>query len=117
MMSPVKLSGTTTCSATTGSSSATPAVSTASFSAREPAIWNAMSDESTVWNFPSTSVTWTSTIGFPLMTPSAIVLTMPFSTDGMNCPGIAPPTIFDSKTNPSPCGVGEISMSQIAYWP
>ena len=43
-----------------------------------------MSEESTVWNFPSTSVTFTSTIGLPLRTPSDIVFTMPFSTEGMN---------------------------------
>ena len=63
-----------------------------------------MSEESTVWNFPSTSVTLTSTIGFPLTTPSAIVLTMPFSIDGMNWWGIEPPKILSSYTNPSPRG-------------
>ena len=55
-----------------------------------------MSEESTAWNLPSTSVTLTSTIGFPLSTPSAIVLTMPFSIEGMNCCGIAPPKILSS---------------------
>ena len=63
-------------------------------SASEPAIWNAMSDESTGWNFPSSSVTLMSTMGFPLITPSDIVFTMPFSIDGMNCEGIAPPKIL-----------------------
>ena len=96
MMSPVKLSGTTTESWTIGSSRTTPAFSTASLSASDPAIWNAMSEESTVWNLPSTSVTLMSTIGFPLITPSAIVLTTPFSIDGMNCCGIAPPVILSS---------------------
>ena len=85
MMSPVKDSGTVTASCTIGSSNATPACSTASFNAREPAIWNAMSEESTEWNLPSTSVTLTSTIGLPDRTPSDIVFTMPFSIDGMNC--------------------------------
>ena len=55
-----------------------------------------MSEESTGWNLPSTSVTLTSTMGFPLITPSAIVFTMPFSIDGMNCCGIAPPKILFS---------------------
>ena len=55
-----------------------------------------MSEESTEWNFPSTSVTLMSTIGFPDSTPSDIVLTMPFSIDGMNCWGIAPPKILSS---------------------
>ena len=55
-----------------------------------------MSEESTAWNFPSTSVTLMSTIGFPLTTPSAIVFTMPFSIEGMNCCGIAPPKILSS---------------------
>ena len=53
-----------------------------------------MSDESTGWNFPSSNVTLMSTIGFPLTTPSDIVFTMPFSIDGMNCDGMAPPKIL-----------------------
>ncbi len=55
-----------------------------------------MSDESTEWNFPSTRVTFTSTMGFPLITPSAIVFTMPFSMEGMNWFGMAPPKILSS---------------------
>ena len=55
-----------------------------------------MSEESTVWNLPSTSVTLMSTIGFPLRTPSDIVFTMPFSIEGMNCCGIAPPVMWSS---------------------
>ena len=43
-----------------------------------------MSEESTVWNFPSTSVTRTSTMGFPESAPSCIAFTTPFSTDPMN---------------------------------
>ena len=72
-----------------------------------------MSDESTGWNFPSTSVHRMSTIGFPLITPCCIVFTMPFSTEAMNWFGIAPPKILSTNSNPSPRGSGSISMLQI----
>ena len=89
----------------------------ASFSASEPASWNAMSEESTLWNLPSTSVHRMSTIGFPLITPCCIVLTIPFSTEPMNWCGIAPPKILSTYSNPSPLGSGSTSMVQTAYWP
>ena len=77
-----------------------------------------MSEESTVWNLPSTSVTRMSTIGFPPTTPSAIVLTMPFSTEGMNWCGTAPPKILSSYTKPATaCGSGSTSIVQTAYCP
>ena len=53
MMSPVNSSGTMTSRAQIGSSSVTPAFSTASLIALDPASWNAMSEESTEWYLPS----------------------------------------------------------------
>ena len=47
----------------TGSSSIGDAFSAASRSAARPAFWNAMSEESTEWAFPSNSVTRTPVIG------------------------------------------------------
>jgi hypothetical protein len=92
-----------------------PAAAAASFNASAPASWKAMSDESTLWNLPSTSVHRMSTMGFPLITPDCIVLTTPFSTEPMNVFGIAPPKILSTNSNPSPRGRGSISMLQIAY--
>ena len=46
-----------------GSSSTGEAFRTASLAAIEPAILNAISDESTGWKEPSTSVTFTSSTG------------------------------------------------------
>ena len=61
--SPMYSSGVTTSTAKTGSSSAGLARLAASWSASEPAILNAISDESVSWYLPSVSVTRTSTIG------------------------------------------------------
>lgn len=56
-------SGVVTSTAIIGSSSAGSALRAASFSAIEPAILNAISDESTSWYWPSTSVSLTPTSG------------------------------------------------------
>ena len=117
MMSPVWSSGTTTSSSTIGSSNATPAAAAASRNAIEPAIWNDMSEESTVWNFPSTSVTRMSTIGYPAATPSDIGFTTPFSTLGMNWFGMMPPTILSTYSNPAPCSSGSTSIVATPYCP
>jgi hypothetical protein len=63
MTSPRKSSGVTTSTLKMGSSSTGLARLTASWSASEPAILNASSDESVSWNLPSVSVTRTSTSG------------------------------------------------------
>jgi hypothetical protein len=63
MTSPMKGSGVETSTSMTGSSSWGSALRAASFSAIEPAILNAISDESTSWNDPSVRVALTSTSG------------------------------------------------------
>ena len=63
MTSPMNSWGVTTSTAMTGSSSTGCARRAASFSAIDPAILNAISDESVSWYLPSTSVARTSTIG------------------------------------------------------
>jgi hypothetical protein len=60
---PTNESGTRIVTSSTGSSRATWPFSAASFSASEPAVWNAASEESTLCALPSTSVTLTSTTG------------------------------------------------------
>ena len=100
-----------------GSSRATVAGFAASRSARAPADWKAMSDESTEWALPSWSVTLTSTIGCPLIVPLASWAAMPFSTEPMNWRGTAPPTTSSTKVKPLPRSPGSTRMSQIAYWP
>ena len=63
MMSPSIASGTLISTSAHGSSSVSPASLHASLNPIDPQIWNAMSDESTEWNLPSTSVTFTSMTG------------------------------------------------------
>ena len=60
----------------------------------EPAILNAISEESTSWYEPSTSVTLTSTTGKPASTPESMASWMPWSTEVMYSFGIEPPTIL-----------------------
>ncbi|EKD67677.1 MAG: hypothetical protein ACD_48C00271G0001, partial [uncultured bacterium] len=45
----------------------------------DPAILNAMSDESTSWYVPSYSATRISTIGYPARTPFSTASRTPFS--------------------------------------
>ena len=61
--SPMNSCGVTTSTAMTGSSSTGLARLAASFSASEPAILKAISEESVSWYLPSVSVARTSTIG------------------------------------------------------
>ena len=63
MMSPMYSFGTTTSTLITGSSRTGLAFLAASWNAIEPAILNAISDESTSWYEPSVSRTLMSTIG------------------------------------------------------
>ena len=58
----------------------------ASRSASAPALWNAMSEESTLCALPPVSVTRMSTIGWPAQ-PRSIWARTPFSTDGDELPG------------------------------
>ena len=61
--SPMNSSGVVTSNSITGSSRTGSARRAASFTTMEPAILNAISDESTSWKEPSMSVARTSTMG------------------------------------------------------
>ena len=65
MTSPMNSSGMITSTLMIGSRIAGSALLKASLTAIDPAILNAISDESTSWNEPSKSVTLTSTTGNP----------------------------------------------------
>ena len=43
--------------------------------------------------------------------------TMPFSTEGIYCLGIEPPTILSTNSKPAPWGSGSNSSQQSPYWP
>ena len=64
----------------------------------EPAILNAISDESTSWYDPSKRVTLTSTTGNPAKMPVASVSRMPWSTGLMYSRGMVPPTILSMNS-------------------
>jgi hypothetical protein len=49
----------------------------------EPAILNAISEESTSWYEPSYNLILTSTMGYPAITPPSIASWIPFSTAGI----------------------------------
>jgi hypothetical protein len=63
MMSPMNSSGVVISTFMIGSKSVAPAFAMASFQASEPAILNAISEESTSWYWPSRSRTAKSTTG------------------------------------------------------
>ena len=64
----------------------------------EPAILNAISEESTSWYDPSARVTRMSTSGYPARTPEAIASWTPWSTAGMYSVGMAPPLILSTNS-------------------
>ncbi len=82
MMSPMHSSGAVISTAMIGSRIVGPALSIASLNASEPAILNAISEESTLWYLPSISVTRKSTTGLPDSQPRSAASRMPFSTAG-----------------------------------
>ncbi|MCY1522695.1 hypothetical protein D9M68_575600 [compost metagenome] len=91
---------------TIGSSTIGPALRRASSMALRPAAWKAMSLESTEWLLPSWTVTLTSSTGKPARVPAASAERTPFSTEGMNCPGMTPPLIASTNSKPLPRGKG-----------
>src|SRR6185295_12847470 len=115
--SPSISSGTTTSNRIIGSSSTGRAEASAFFSAIDPAIRNAMSELSTVWNDPSTSVTLKSTSGKPPSGPCFAASRIPCSTEGMKFRGMTPPTMPSSNSTPDPRGSGSSSMWQSPYCP
>ena len=80
----------------------------------EPAILKAISDESTSWNEPSTSVAFRSIIGKPATMPPASASRMPCSVGFQNSFGTDPPTIFDSNSTPPPRSSGSTAISRVA---
>ena len=100
MTSPMYSSGTTTSTSSRGSSSVGRPFLAPSFSAMEPAILNAISDESTSWYEPSIRLTLMSTIGKPARTPVSMASMMPASTGAMYSRGTEPPTILLSNEKP-----------------
>ena len=83
MTSPMYSSGVATSTDMIGSRSAGLALRRASLKAIEPAILNAISEESTSWYLPSVRIARTSTVGYPASTPASSDCWMPASTDGM----------------------------------
>ena len=81
-----------------GSNSVGPPFWQASLKAMEPQILKASSEESTSWKLPSSSVTFTSTTWYPASTPESMAPWTPWSTQGMNSFGIAPPVTLSSNT-------------------
>ena len=100
-----------------GSSNIGLAFRAADCNAIEPAILNAISDESTSWNEPSYKVAFISTIGYPATTPLAIASSMPFSVGLMYSLGITPPLISSTNSNPSPRSLGSSLIHTSPYWP
>src|ERR671929_178998 len=82
-----------------------------SLNAIDPAILNAISEESTVWYEPSTSETRTPCTGAPASSPWCIASWMPLSTAGRKPCGITPPTISSTNSYPSRSGSGSITIS------
>ena len=84
-----------------GSRSTGPALLIASLNAIEPAIWNAISDESTSWYEPSYTFACTPSTGNPPRIPDFVASSIPSPTAGIYSLGIAPPTTVDSNLNVS----------------
>ena len=59
------------------------------------AAWNALSDESTEWAAPSLITTRRFATGKPISRPFFSIERKPFSTEGTNSLGIAPPNCPD----------------------
>ena len=95
---PTASSGTLASSSMIGSRRTGSALIYASFQAIEPAILNAISDESTVWYEPSTSSTRTPCTGAPASSPWCIASWIPLSTAGRKLCGMTPPTILSTNS-------------------
>ncbi|MNE84035.1 hypothetical protein D3C80_1809030 [compost metagenome] len=76
-----------------------------------------MSLESTEWLLPSNTVTFTSSTGKPASTPAASAERTPFSTEGMNWPGITPPFTASTNSKPVPRGSGSRRRNTSPNWP
>ncbi len=117
--SPIYSSGIVTSTFIIGSSNTGFAFFIASLNAIEPAIWNAISLESTSWYEPSHTVACTPSTGNPPSTPACDASSIPSPTAGIYSLGIAPPTTVDSNLNvSSPLGsIGSNLTLQCPYCP
>src|SRR5206468_3622656 len=115
--SPEYSSGVTTSTFMIGSSSTGLARLKPSLKPIEPAILNAISFESTSWYEPSNSVTFTSTTGYPAMTPVSTASLMPLSTAGTYSRGTLPPTTPLMNSYPLPCSLGSNFSHTCPYCP
>ena len=88
-----------------------------SLNAIEPAILNAISEESTSWYEPSTTVALKSITGYPANIPLSAASLIPSSIGLIYSFGIAPPTILLSNSIPLPGSNGSISNQQCPYCP
>ncbi len=93
MTSPIDSSGTITSTFMMGSNSTGEAPNTAFLKPIEPAILKAISEESTGRQDPIVQVTLISVTAYPARAPSSMASMTPFSTAGMYCRGMTPPTI------------------------
>ena len=116
MISPMYSSGVVTSTLNTGSNITGLAFVAACLSAIDPAILNAISDESTSWYDPSYRVTFTSTKGYPAITPDSRASLHPFSTAGIYSLGITPPVILLTNSNSLP-GFGSSIILTCPYCP
>ena len=98
LTAPTVSSGAVTSTSMIGSSSTGSAFSYAVLNAIEPAILNAISEESTEWYEPSTSTTRTPLTGAPASSPCCIASWMPLSTAGRKFCGMTPPTILSTNS-------------------
>ena len=108
--------GTLTVTASIGSSSTGSAFPSPSCIAMRVAVAKAMSLLSTEWKPPSSSVTATSTTGWP-SGPLRVASSAAWPTAGMKRFGTAPPTTFSSKWKPEPRGRGATWIFTSANWP
>src|SRR5674476_32745 len=121
LTAPTASSGTVTSSSMIGSSNTGSALWYASLKASEPAILNAISEESTACIIPSTSVTRTPYTGAPASSPCSIASRTPLSTAGRKPCEMTPPTILSTNSyvaaSPSTPSIGSITISQSPNWP
>merc|ERR1719183_1244035 len=100
MTSPMYSSGVVTSTFIIGSMSFAPASLSPLRAHWRPAISKAITDESTSWYWPSSSVALHPITGKPASTPEPITLSSPLATPGMYSLGTVPPLISCSNTKP-----------------
>mmetsp|Transcript_17777 Transcript_17777/g.40738 ORF Transcript_17777/g.40738 Transcript_17777/m.40738 type:complete len:242 (-) Transcript_17777:1466-2191(-) len=117
MTSPIDSSGVVTSTFISGSISLAPASRRPLRAAARPAISNAITDESTSWNAPSTSVALQPITGKPASTPDDMTDSSPLATPGMYSLGTVPPLISCAKRKPPSSSSGSNLTITLANWP